>query len=368
MHASSQSPRVRFAATALICAGAIALIPASATAQVSGTGAAAPAGPAAPVYTQALGIGLEAWPYPYPVSFLPLQVDGQQLRMAYMDVAPSGLANGHTVVLLHGKNFGSDYWRGVIAELSARGYRVVAPDQIGFGKSSKPDIDYSFDLLSRNTLALLDALHLQRIDLLGHSTGGMLAIRFALTYPQRVERLLLEDPIGLEDYRRTEPPQTLDTWYRQQLAMTPASYRRFFHNYFAHWRPAYEHELVEPYARMLLSGEYPRLAKASALTYLMIYRQPVVYELPDLRMPTLIVVGAEDHTAVGKQFAPPQLAAQLGNFPKIGRAAAQAIPLGQFVEIENAGHIPHLEQPAQFYAAIEHFLAQPAAPASASEQ
>lgn len=360
MHASSRPQRVLLMAAI----AAAALIPASATAQVSGASAAVAASPAAPVYTQPLGIALESWPYPYPVSFLPLQIDGQQVRMAYMDIAPSGAPNGRTVVLLHGKNFGSDYWRGVIAELSARGYRVVAPDQIGFGKSSKPDIDYSFDLLARNTLALLDALHLQRIDLLGHSTGGMLAIRFALTYPRRVAHLVLEDPIGLEDYRRAEPPQTLDTWYRQQLAMTPAAYRRFFHNYFAHWQPAYEHELVEPYARMLLSGEYPRLAKASALAYLMIYRQPVVYELPDLRVPTLIVVGAEDHTAVGKQFAPPQIAARLGNFPKLGRAAARAIPGGQFVEIENSGHIPHLEQPAQFYAAIERFLEAPVAPSA----
>lgn len=83
------------------------------------------------------GIGLEGFQYPYPVQMLPLTNDGEQLRMAYMDV-PSQKPNGRTVVLLHGRNFPSSYWAPVIRTLTDAGYRVVVPDQIGFGKSSKP--------------------------------------------------------------------------------------------------------------------------------------------------------------------------------------------------------------------------------------
>jgi dienelactone hydrolase len=218
------------------------------------SGAHATATPDAPRYVQALGTGMEAWPYPYPVRFLPLTIDGQDVRMAYMDVPPSGPPNGRTAVLLHGKNFGSDYWGDVIGQLAAQGYRVVAPDQIGFGKSSKPAIGYSFDLLGANTMALLDALGVAKVDLIGHSTGGMLAIRTALSYPKRVRSLVLEDPIGLEDYRQYYPPQGLDVWYRQQLDQTGDGYRAFVQRYFAHWRPAYEHAFVEPHARMLLGA------------------------------------------------------------------------------------------------------------------
>src|ERR1700751_5532682 len=57
------------------------------------------------------GIGLEGFPYPYPVNLLPLVNDGEQLRMAYMDIAPAQ-ANGRVVVLLHGRNFPSSYWAG----------------------------------------------------------------------------------------------------------------------------------------------------------------------------------------------------------------------------------------------------------------
>ncbi|MFX7772373.1 alpha/beta fold hydrolase, partial [Acinetobacter baumannii] len=86
------------------------------------------------------GIALEGFAYPYPVHLLPLVNDGEQVRMAYMDVAPAS-PNGRTVVLLHGRNFPSSYWAPVIDTLTAAGYRVLVPDQIGFGKSSKPQGD-----------------------------------------------------------------------------------------------------------------------------------------------------------------------------------------------------------------------------------
>src|SRR5580698_4993165 len=91
-----------------------------------------------------LGIALESYPYPYPVHFLQFDMQGQLVRMAYMDISPSGPPNGQTVVLLHGKNFGGYYWDTVIHTLANAGYRVVVPDQIGWGKSSKPELHYSF--------------------------------------------------------------------------------------------------------------------------------------------------------------------------------------------------------------------------------
>src|SRR5438876_182603 len=103
------------------------------------------------------GVDLEGFPYPYPVDLLPLVNDGEPLRMAYMDVAPDK-PNGRTVVLLHGRNFPSSYWAPVIKMLTEAGYRVVVPDKIGFGKSSKPAGELHFDTLARNTIALLDHL------------------------------------------------------------------------------------------------------------------------------------------------------------------------------------------------------------------
>src|SRR5579862_120968 len=166
-----------------------------------------------------LGIGLEDVDYPYPVHFLDLTIEGQMLRMAYMVVAPSGPANGKTVVLLHGKSFSGDYWARTIAKLSADGYRVVVPDQLGFGKSAKPDIRYNFDLLARNTKMLLDSLGVTRAAIVGHSFGGMLAVYFARDYPETTGVLVLENPIGLEDYRSAIPPQPIETSWSRSLAL-----------------------------------------------------------------------------------------------------------------------------------------------------
>ena len=76
----------------------------------------------------ALGICLEEYEYPCPVSFLPLSNDLQPVKMAYMDIPPATEPNGKTVVLIHGKAFGCYYFRNVIEALAGSGYRVNAMD------------------------------------------------------------------------------------------------------------------------------------------------------------------------------------------------------------------------------------------------
>src|SRR5499426_768901 len=122
-------------------------------------------------------------PYPYPSSYLPLTLYGQDVRIAYMDVAPAGTPNGHTVVVLHGFNFAGFYFGGPIDALRKEGFRVIVPDQIGFGRSSKPIIPYNFHDMARNTRAILQHLGIAKAAVVGHSMGGMLAARFAASYP-----------------------------------------------------------------------------------------------------------------------------------------------------------------------------------------
>src|SRR5678816_4545812 len=94
---------------------------------------AAPVRAAEPSY----GPELEGFDYPHPVERHALASQGDKLAMAYMDVAPTR-PNGRTVVLLHGKNFCAATWERTIAALTQAGFRVIAPDQIGFCKSTKP--------------------------------------------------------------------------------------------------------------------------------------------------------------------------------------------------------------------------------------
>lgn len=310
---------------------------------------------APPVYSTPLGIALEEYPYPYPVQFLPLDIQGQQLRMAYMDVRPTGPDTGKTVVLLHGKNFYGAYWDNTIKALSTAGYRVIVPDQIGFGKSPKPDLHYSFDLLAANTALLLDHLGVKQAAVVGHSMGGMLAVRFARTYPERTTALVLEDPIGLEDYRFFVPPQATEQLVAVEMAMTPEKYQAFVRRYFVTWKPEYE-PFVETRCRAALSGEFPRYAKAAALTFQMIYQQPVRHEFGLLKPPTLLVIGLGDRTTVGRGRVPEDILRDKGQYPQLGKAAAKDIPDCKLVELPEVGHIPHLEAPAQFHQALLAFL------------
>lgn len=296
--------------------------------------------------------------YPFPVNYFRCSEQGQSLQMAYMDVQPVR-ANNKTVLLLHGKNFNGAYWEHTARELSAQGYRVIIPDQIGFGKSSFPEhLQYSFQLLARHTKDLLDSLRVNEIHLFGHSMGGMLATRFALMYPGMVKKLVLVDPIGLEDWKaKGVPDQSVDEWYTQELLQTREKLKQYQLKSYYHyeWKPAYDRWL-DFSAAQLKRPDYPIIAWNSALIYDMIYTQPVCYEFGNIDCPTLLIIGSEDRTALNKDKAPKDIQAKLGNYPKLGKETAKKIPHAKLVEIPGVGHLPHIENFEAFISPVKMFL------------
>ncbi len=301
---------------------------------------------------------LTGYAYPLPVAFHEVVSQRQKLRMAYVDVRPES-ANGRAVLLLHGKNFTAAYWEPTVRALVDRGFRVIAPDQIGFGKSSKPEeYQFSFHTLAANTRGLLDALGVREVAVVGHSMGGMLATRFALMYPETTERLALVCPLGLEDYRVGVPYRTVDEWCAEELKQTPEKIREYQReNYYGGtWKPEYE-RWIEAQISWTRHADYPRVAWCSALTYDMIVTQPVVHELAQMKAPTLVVVGLRDKTAVGKAFAPKEVAEKLGNFAELGKKAAGSIPRAKLVELEGVGHLPQVEAFDAYRDALVGFLA-----------
>ncbi|MGI4020686.1 MAG: alpha/beta fold hydrolase [Janthinobacterium lividum] len=302
--------------------------------------------------TDTLSITLENAPYPYPVKLLPLKIEGQDVKMAYMDIKPSGTANGKSVLLLHGKNFGGYYWTAVIKALTAKGFRVIVPDQIGFGRSSKPFIHYSFHQLATNNKKLLDTLGINKIAVLGHSMGGMLATRFTLLYPQSVEKLILEDPIGLEDYRTFVPYISAEQDYPKELQTTPESVKKYYQNsYFPQWKPQYDY-LVNIGAGVAQSADFPRYAKVAALTYEMIYEQPICYEFGLIKTPTVLFVGKADRTIVGKGTLSDAEKAKHGQYQILGKETAKKIPNCKLIEFDDVGHVPHIQIPEVFLKAL----------------
>lgn len=295
--------------------------------------------------------------YPFEVHEIKLPIQGQQLTMAYMDLKPMK-PNGKTVLLLHGKNFSSIYWEQTANDLANAGFRVILPDQIGFGKSAKAtNIQYSFQLLAQNTKALLDHLNVGKVSVLGHSMGGMLATRFALMFPESTEKLVLENPIGLEDWKTVVPYQSVDDWYSNELQQDYAKMKAYQLEFYygGKWKPEYDKWLNIP-AGWTLNKDYTIIAKTSALTYDMIFTQPVVYEFENLTMPTLLIIGQRDRTALGKAKAPKEVQESLGNYPALGKETAKKIPQSQLVELQDVGHLPHIEAYERFIKPLLDFL------------
>jgi pimeloyl-ACP methyl ester carboxylesterase len=310
----------------------------------------------------AYGPQLEGFEYPYTLKHFALQSQGKSLQMGYMDVPAQGKANGRTVVLMHGKNFCAATWGDSIKALSDAGYRVIAPDQIGFCTSSKPDqYQYSFQQLAINTQALLKALGVQKAIVLGHSTGGMLATRYALQFPDQVERLAMVNPIGLEDWKALGVPyRTVDQWYERELKLSAEGIRNYERNtyYGGRWKPEFE-RWVDMLAGLNKGPGHTQVAWNSALIYDMIFTQPVYYEFKDLKVPTLLLIGTSDTTAIGSDIAPPAVKARLGRYEVLGKQVAGLIPQSTLVEFPNLGHAPQMEEPARFHQALLGWLDKP---------
>ena len=328
---------------------ALLLAAVSAFGQGSAQGSAAAPPPHAPADVKPGSITYDEIPYPYPVRFLPLTLYGQDVRMAYMDIPPAGQPNGRVVVLFHGMNFGGFYFGGPIEALRKEGFRLVVPDQIGFGRSSKPIIPYNFHDMAANSRKLLASLGVTKAAIVGHSMGGMLTARFTSSYPDLVEQAVIYNPIGLTDVRWDRPWRTADEAYKATMGSTQdqlyqafyATIRRYFPSPGA-WKPEYENFVKILYAPTL-SADWPRLAMVRAIYQQITVLDPVVHDWEHIKARTLVLGGDKDGE----------------NFPALAKHIADTIPKGELKLIPGAGHVPHIEVPDVFNAELIKFLKSP---------
>ncbi|MEP6746134.1 MAG: alpha/beta hydrolase [Bacteroidota bacterium] len=292
--------------------------------------------------------------YPYLLQKFAFTIEGIDSYMAYMDVQPA-TANGKTIILFHGKNFSGYYWKNLLPLLSQKGYRIIVPDLPGWGRSGKPDLHYSFHMLSAINKKLLDSLHVNKAIVLGHSMGGMLAIRFTLMYPSFVEKLALEDPIGLEDYKTFVPYKSIDQLYQKEKSATYESYKKYQQSYYPEWKPVYE-QYVAAQAEALSDPSFNKIAFVNAVTYQMIYEQPVIYELNRITAPVLLIVGLADHTIVGKEYLNEEEKNLHGQYLLLGKKASAMIKNAKLIELEGMGHIAHVQDLDKFVSALFTFL------------
>jgi 2-succinyl-6-hydroxy-2,4-cyclohexadiene-1-carboxylate synthase len=268
------------------------------------------------------------------------------LRGIEMELEDAG-SGERAFVLVHGFTGSRDDFRERVPELARLG-RTIALDQRGHGGTSNSGRreDYTLDALVADLAAAFDALELARVDLLGHSLGGMVALRFALAHPERVSSLVLMDtsprpmplPIpepvraALVDLVRTQGVAALLPGLRQRPdAQLAPAFRRSIEEMGpdAFWeRVRRKLEAMDPVAW-------------DALLRVLGEHEPVAHRLGEIRCPTLVLVGAED-----APFLAPADELERG------------ITAAERATIPDAAHSPQLENPPAWSAAIRAHLAR----------
>jgi pimeloyl-ACP methyl ester carboxylesterase len=322
-------------AVRLMLASAVITIALAGTARAQGS--EPPASP--PADWGPMSINLEDVPYPHPVRYFAFTVEGQDVRMAYMDVAPVGAPNGRSVILLHGMNFFGETWTDTIEILRKEGYRVIPIDQIGFGRSSKPILNYTITTHASNTKKLLDHLGIKVTDIVTHSMGGMVGSRFASLYPDAVGSLAMINQIGLSDTRHGRPARDVTEGYKAALARDYPEIVRGMRAYYVNWKPEYM-KYVKIHYGWTRSGDWPRMAMVRALQQQAIANDPVVYDWAHIKARTLVIGGEKDGP----------------NYPAQAKRVADTVPNGQLYLIPNIGHNPQFEAPQLLYPPLLRFL------------
>jgi pimeloyl-ACP methyl ester carboxylesterase len=251
-------------------------------------------------------------------------------------------------VLLHGAGDNALDWRWVMPALAAT-HRVYAPDLPGSPDSARPPADYSPAFFERFVANFLGALDIERAAMVGNSLGGLVALRLALSEPARVKALILVDSAGLG--RAVNPAftsvnvpglgeATMPLW------RTPiGAYQRAWGRtalLFAHPPRSVPREWLAEQRRLALSPGYleAHLSALRAQVGFRGQREVLVDRLPLLEMPTLVVWGTRDRVFPESQ----------------ARDAAARLQDGSLALISDCGHMPHVECPDRFLAALDEFL------------
>ncbi len=331
------APSATFPLAAALLAGFVAV---SAAPHAAGAQATPPAEP--PPEWEATAIDYSNVPYPHPVRYLPVRLYGQDHRMAYMDVPARGTPNGRTVVLFHGMNFYAAAYEPTIEALADAGFRVLAVDRLGYGRSSKPDVHYNLHMPARNTKALLDTLGVERAAIVGHSMGGMVATRFAFTYPEATSHVVMVNQIGLTDPRPgggwTDPQAAYESALRTSYRSVLIGHQRYYPR---GWKPEYLHFVKVQYG-LTLSGDWPRMARVRAAQRRILYEDPVVYEWQHIGTKALVIGGADDRL--------------VSDYPAAARHVAEELRNAELVIFPEVGHAPHFDNPAEYHAELIRFL------------
>ncbi|MCK4869499.1 MAG: alpha/beta fold hydrolase [Gammaproteobacteria bacterium] len=253
---------------------------------------------------------------------------------------------GPVVLLVHGFAASAEYWMYNVEAL-AKHFRVIAVDMVGFGKSDKPKIKYSADVLAEFIKNFLDVLKIKKVNFIGHSLGGAIGLKFAIDYPEYLEKLILVDsagfgqelPHGLKILTLPFIGRFLMHFNQRQL------YAKALRAY-AYQKKEITDEFVDKMFEIFNLPETKRTILAMLRQHATYFGarlcsiKPILDNVDKIKAPTLIIWGAEDRMLPFKHT----------------KTALKKIPHAVLRVFPHCGHIPQMEERGMFNRAVISFL------------
>ncbi|MEQ9497779.1 MAG: alpha/beta hydrolase [Deltaproteobacteria bacterium] len=270
-------------------------------------------------------------------------------EIAYVELNPKG---ERTLIFVHGLGSYLKFWRYQLDTMAASGYRVVALDMVGFGKSDKPaTFPYTMPAMAEVVKELAERLQIESPVIVGHSMGGQTALALAIQYPEIPKALVLTSPAGLEKFSKREK-----RWFRKVMSTTfikgtseEAIWGSIQHNNFFRWRPELEW-LVEERVRVVGTPDFDAYAYANVRSVHGLADNNFVREnLPLVRVPTVIIFGNQDRLIPN----PFMHGAPTKEIMKYGH---DRIKGSKLVELGGCGHTVQMDCPREYNRAVVDFL------------
>jgi 2-hydroxy-6-oxonona-2,4-dienedioate hydrolase len=286
-----------------------------------------------PICTVLLGFTLTTAAFAQAAAPVSKQVEIYGQKIHYLEAGSSG----PTVILLHGLGADANNWAQTIPALASK-YHVYAPDQVGFGQSDKPIVNYRVATLVEFLDQFYQKLGIEKATLVGNSFGGWAAAAFAIAHPQKVDKLVLVSAAGYsaKGYARGE---TLKKLYSVLNPSTTADMKRLFELIFYDKAMSTDASVVPYFTYKLKIGDGYTIK--ACIDSILRGEDFIDDKVKTIKAPTLVIWGREDRL----------------NPLAMGEAFAQDISGAQKVIIEQCGHVPHIEKAPAFNGALLKFLA-----------
>jgi pimeloyl-ACP methyl ester carboxylesterase len=273
----------------------------------------------------------------------------ESTQVHYVDLGPE---DGQPIIFVHGLGSYLKFWRYQLDTFAASGYRVLALDMLGYGKSSKPaTFPYTMESMAGVVHEFADAVGAQKPILVGHSMGGQTVLSYALQFPEDVRALVLTSPAGFEEFTSKEKD-----WFRSvfstafiKSADEEAIWGSIRRNNFARWKDEYIW-LIEERVRLKESLDFDAYAYANVRSvHGLLDNEFVRNNLDKIKPPTIIVHGDWDRLI-------PNPFLHGGETVEIMSYGAKRIPDSKLVTLERCGHTVQMDCPDSYNQAVLTFL------------